>query len=62
MKFGVSKLTSVNKFVLHTLQRIITHLAVIKRKTNIKLGIFKRVTEKEPRFHTNSFSIFLVVN
>ena len=31
----VNKSTTVNRFVLHTLQRKITHLAVIKRKTNI---------------------------
>ena len=43
MKFGiVKKSTTVNRFVLHTLQRYITHLAVITRKTNIKLGISKR--------------------
>ena len=43
MKFGVViKSTTVNRFVLHTLQRNITHLAVITRKTNIKLGILKR--------------------
>ena len=36
MKFGV-----VNKFVLHTIKRNITHLAVITRKTKIKLGILK---------------------
>ena len=42
MKFGVvNKWTIVIKFVLHTLQRNITHLAVITRKTNIKLGILK---------------------
>ena len=42
MKFGiVNKWTTVNRFVLHTLQRNITHLPVITRKTNIKLGIFK---------------------
>ena len=38
MKFGVvNKSTILNRFVLHTLQRNITHLAVITRKTNIKL-------------------------
>ena len=43
MKFGVvNKLTTVNRFVLHTLQRNITHLAVITRKSNIKLGSLKR--------------------
>ena len=42
MKLGVvNKSTAVNRFVPHTLQRNITHLAVITRKTNIKLGIFK---------------------
>ena len=43
MKFGVvNKSTTVNRFVLHTLQRNITHLAIITRNTNIKLGILKR--------------------
>ena len=43
MKFGVvnKSSTTVNRFVLHTLQRNITHLAVITLKTNIKLGILK---------------------
>ena len=42
MKFGVvNKWTILNRFVLHTLQRNITHLAVITRKTNIKRGILK---------------------
>ena len=42
MKFGaVNESTTVNRFVLHTLQRNITHLAVITCKTNIKLGILK---------------------
>ena len=49
MKFSVvNKPTFVNRFVLHTLQRNITHLAVITRKTNIKLGILKGGTGKEP--------------
>ena len=51
MKFGVvNESTILNRFVLHTLQRNITHLAVITRKTNIKLGILKggRETGKEP--------------
>ena len=43
MKFGVvNKSTTVNRFVLHTFQHNITHLAVITRKSNIKLGILKR--------------------
>ena len=47
--FGVvNKSTTVNRFVLRTLQRNITHLAVITRKTNIKLGILKGGTGKEP--------------
>ena len=42
MKIGVvNKSITVNRFVLHTLQRNITHLGVITRKTNIKLGILK---------------------
>ena len=42
MKFGVvNKSTTVNGFVVHTLQRNITHLAVITGKSNIKLGILK---------------------
>ena len=48
MKFGVvNRSTTVNRFVLHTLQRNITHLAVITRKTKIKLGILKRGGELE---------------
>ena len=42
MKFGVvNKSTILSRFVLHTLQRNNTHLAVITRKTNIKLDILK---------------------
>ena len=37
----VNKLTIINRFVLHTLQRNVTHLAVIARKTNIKIDILK---------------------
>ena len=54
MKFGVvNKSTTVNRFVLHTLHRNITHLAIITRKTNIKLGVLKgggEETGKEPFF------------
>ena len=55
MKFGVvNNSTTVNRFVLHTLQRNITHLAVITRKRNIKHGILKRGggggTGKEPDY------------
>ena len=50
MKFGVvNKSTILNRIVLHTLQRNITHLAVITRKTNIKPGILKGETGKEPK-------------
>ena len=50
MKFSVmNKSTILNRFVLHTLQRNITHLAVITRKTNIKLDILKGETGKEPK-------------
>ena len=51
MKIGmVNKLTIMNRFVLHTLQRNVTHLAVITRKTNIKIDILKGRGEsgKEP--------------
>ena len=42
MKLGVvNKSTILNRFVLHTLQRNITHLDIITRKTNINLGILK---------------------
>ena len=42
MKFGVViKSTVLNRCVLRTLQCNNTHLAVITRKTNIKLGIMK---------------------
>ena len=42
MTFGVvNKSTILNRFVLHTLQRNITHLAVITREKNIKLGILQ---------------------
>ena len=47
MKFSVvNKSTILKRFVLHTLQRNITHLAVIRRKTDIKLGILKGGTWK----------------
>ena len=51
MKFGVvNKSTILNRFDLHTLQRNITHLDVVTRYTNIKLGILKGGLEKSPRF------------
>ena len=51
MKFGmVNESTILNRFVLHTLQRNITHLAVITRKTNIKLGILKGGNWKRAKF------------
>ena len=55
MKFGVvNKSTILNRFVLHTLQRNITHLAVITRNTYIKLGILKGgELEKSPNAKTN---------
>ena len=43
MKFCVvNKSTILNRFVLHTLQCTITHLAVITRKTNKKTRYFER--------------------
>ena len=54
MKFGVvNKSPTVNRFVLHTLQRNITHLAVITRhKNKHKTRYFERwgETGKEPKF------------
>ena len=56
MKFGVlNKTTTENRFVLHTLQRNITHLAVITRKTNIKLGILKGGNWKRAVFCLRAF-------
>ena len=56
MKFGVvNKSTIVNKFVLHTVQRNITHLAVITRKTNIKLGILKGGNWKRAEIYLSNF-------
>ena len=57
MKFGVvNKSTTVNRFALHTLQRNITHLHVITRKTNIKLGFLKGgETGKEPMIFIKNF-------
>ena len=57
MKSGVEKKsTTVNRFVLHTLQRNITHLAVITSKTNIKLGILKEgKLEKSPIAHLDAY-------
>ena len=42
MKFGMmNELTNVNRFVLHSSHRNIVHLAVITRKTNMKIDILK---------------------
>ena len=60
MKFGVvKKLTTLNRFVHHTLQRSITHLAVITRKINIKLGILKGGPGKKPKLETRSMMGFV---
>ena len=53
----VKKSTTVNRFVFYTLQRNITHLAVITRKTNIKLGFLKRGELEKSRiflYHSKS--------
>ena len=58
MKFGVvNKSTILNRFVLHTLQRNITHLAVIARKTNIILGILKGGNWKRANWANGSFPV-----
>ena len=57
MKIGaVNNSTIVNRFVRHTLQRNITHLAVITRKTNIKLGILKGLLFTWSRGSTLTFA------
>ena len=49
MQIGmVDKLTFINRFVLHTLHRHITHLAMITCKTNIKIDVLKGGGGKEP--------------
>ena len=66
MKFDVvNKSTTVIRFVLHTLQRNITHLFVITRRTNIKIGILKGggETGKEPKlFYQSKAIVFLSLN
>ena len=58
MKFGVvNKSTILNRFVLHTLQRNITHLAVITRKTNIRLGILKGGGEELEKSRTKMIAV-----
>ena len=60
MKFVVvNKSTTKNRFVLHTLQGNITHLAVITRKTNIKLGILKGGNWKKAAIFILFFFYFL---
>ena len=55
MKIGmVNKLTIMNRFVFHTLRRNLTHLAVMTRKTNIKIDILKGGgSGKEPDISTS---------
>ena len=61
MKFGVvNKTTTVNRFVLNTLQRNITHLAVITRNIYIKLGILKGGNWKRAKSSCNV--LFLNIN
>ena len=64
MKFGmVNKLTNLNRFVHHTLQRNITRLAVITRKTRIKLRYLERGgTGKEPKKNFMRICDFLSVS
>ena len=57
MKIGmVNKLTIMNRCALHTLQHNITHLAVITRKTNIKIDILKGGGKVEKSRKIGSFS------
>ena len=58
MKFDVvNQSTILNRFVLNTLQRNITRLAVITRKTNIKLGILKggKLERAKKNFRKNAY-------
>ena len=60
MKFGIAnKSTIVNRFVLHTLQRNITHLPVITRKTNIKLGNLKGGNWKRAKKVSKTSNFFI---
>ena len=62
MKLGVvNKSTTVNSFVLCTLFRNITHLAVIVQKTNIKLDILKGGggVEKSRKHQNQSANMYL---
>ena len=62
MKFGVvNKSTILNRFVLHTLQRNITHIAVITRKTNIKLGILKGGNWKRAEILAQTGRVFVLL-
>ena len=55
MKFSeVNKSTTVNRFVLHTLQRNITNLALKTRKINKKFVVLKGGTGKEPIHFLNT--------
>ena len=55
MKFGeVNKSTTANRFAdLLFIPHKITHLAVITRKTNTKLGILKGGTGKERNYYAH---------
>ena len=54
------QIDNCEQIVLHNLQRYITHLAVITRKTNIKLGVLKKRTGKKPRFVLLNFMLYSV--
>ena len=62
MKIGaVNKSTILNRFVFHALQRniTITHLAVIKDITNIKLGSLKGRKLEKSLFPINYYRVLL---
>ena len=62
MKIGVmNKSTILNRCVLHNLQHNITHLAIITRKTKLKLDILKGGNWKRAR-SDNVIRSFLVKN
>ena len=62
MKFGVvNKSTILNRFVPHTSQFNITHLAIIARKSSIKLSILKGGNWKRARLFLENGALFRTI-
>ena len=63
MKIGMmNKLSIRNRFVLHTIQRNIMHLAIKKRKTNNILKGWGGGSGKEPPYQVQKISLFVLIN